>query len=169
MLRPWLLAIWLLLLLLVQVVFVPAILPSGPRPDWMLVFAVLLGFFAGPSYGLVGGAIGGFLLDVITGRFIGLHTIIKAGIGWACGHITRHVYKDYPSIALLTVAAATCIQELLAFLVFWSFGVPLKLQMITHQLPPLISYSLIAAAIVYVLLLPQVPGRSRSPLPGGQQ
>lgn len=165
--RPWLFALWLLVLLLLQVVFTPAIIPSGPRPDWLLVFAVLLGFSAGSSYGLAGGAVGGILLDIVTGRFIGLHALLKASLGWASGLITRHVYRDYPSIALLTVAAATCLQEVLAFLVLWSFGMPLQLTFIINQLPPLISYSLIAGALVYVILWPQVSDRRWSSMPGG--
>lgn len=162
MVRYWVVILWLLLLILIQVAITPAMLPAGARPDWILVFSVLLGFLAGPSYGLAGGAIGGLLLDLFTGRFIGLHTLLKAGMGWACGQITRHVYREYPSVALVAVAAAVFVQEMIAVIVLWGFGVRIPVAHTFDQLPPLISYSLVAGALIYPILYSQTAG------PGGR-
>lgn len=154
--RSWVFAAWLLVLLVLQVVIAPVVMPSGTRPDGLLVFTVLVGFLTGPSNGLGAGFAGGILLDIVTGRFIGLHALLKAGIGWACGHITFHVYRENPAVALVTVAVAAVVQEIAAFLILWGLGVPLSVSHMLNQLPQFISYSLIIGAVLFLIMSGQL-------------
>ena len=153
--RPWLWFAWLIALFTVQVVLTPALLPSGIRPDWMLVFVSLLGFVAGPAYGLAVGGLAGLLLDIVTGRFIGLHTLLKGAIGWAAGQVTRHVYREHAGLALLTVAVAAAVQEVIALGLLRAFGLAFPLSFLGQRLPLIISLDLVLAALLYPVLLRQ--------------
>lgn len=160
--RPWVLAVWTLLLLVLQVSLTPLLLPASPRPDWMLVFAVLVGFMLGPRHGLTAGAAGGLLLDVVAGRFLGLNALIKALAGLVGGQLTRHVYRDNVIVALLGVAGSALGQELLVLLVFRALGVAVDPARAFYVLAPVLTANLVAAGVLYPLLLRQA---SNVPLP----
>src|SRR5690606_14639204 len=96
-----------------QVTLVPLVMPGAARPDGVLVLATLAGFMGGSRYGLVMGMAGGLLLDLVTGRFLGLHLLIKGAAGAVGGQSARHVYRENAPVALLMVALTSVGQELL--------------------------------------------------------
>ena len=151
--RAWTLAVWIVTLFILQAVLAPAVLPSGVRPDWILVFVTLLGFLAGSPRGLVTGVLTGLLLDVVTGRFIGLHAFLKGAGGWFGGLLSRHVYRENVAVALLAVAVAALLQELVALAVLRAFGVNLSVAHVLAHLPPTISVDLVVAGVLYPIMM----------------
>jgi len=106
----WLSALLVVLAALLQVTLVPLVMPGAARPDGVLVLATLAGFMGGSRYGLVMGMAGGLLLDLVTGRFLGLHLLIKGAAGAVGGQSARHVYRENAPVALLMVALTLFIQ-----------------------------------------------------------
>jgi len=145
----WLSALLVVLAALVQVILVPLVMPGAARPDGVLVLATLAGFLGGSRYGLVLGAAGGLLLDLVTGRFLGLHLLIKGAAGGAGGQLTRHVYRENAPVALLMVALATVGQELLHALSFRAFGIVIPLGRVFELLPTIISANLVLAGLLF--------------------
>ena len=153
--RPLVAAAWLLLMAIAQVAAVPMLVPARWRPDLMLVLVALYGFLAGPRFGLWVGCTGGLLLDVIGGRFIGLHLLAKGVAGALGGQLTRHVYREHAPVALLLVAVAGVWQELCQLAALRVFGIPVPLGLTFDVLPSFISANLIAGALLYPLLYRQ--------------
>jgi len=148
----WLSTLVLLLVVLAQVVAVPLVMPGAARPDLLLVLAVLAGFTGGSRYGLVMGLAGGLLVDVVTGRLVGLHLLIKGAAGAAGGELARHVYRENAPAALLLAAVATVGQELLHALVLRVFSVVVPLAHVFELLPTIITGNLVAAGVLFVPL-----------------
>lgn len=163
--RPWVIAIWLLALIILQVTVLPHLLPFNLRPDPLLVFATLTGFIGGPSFGSAVGAIGGLVIDMLSGRFVGLHVLTQAVAGCGGGLLTRHVYRDNAPVALLAVSVATVAQELLALAVIRAAGITVPLSRSLAFLPTLISLNLAAAVFLYPIMLRQSRGL---PVPGSE-
>ncbi|HEX6989836.1 MAG TPA: rod shape-determining protein MreD [Bacillota bacterium] len=166
---PWASLLLVLLAALVQVTIVPLVIPGAARPDGVLVLATLAGFLGGPRYGLFMGMAGGLLLDVVTGRFLGLHLLIKGLAGAAGGRLTRHVYREHAPVALLMVALATVGQELLHALCFRVFGIVIPISRVFALLPTIISANLVLAGLLYLplyRLAGVVPDAGPRPAPG---
>lgn len=153
--RPLAAAACLLLTAVVQVVAMPILVPARWRPDPMLVLVALYGFLVGPRFGLWVGAAGGLLLDVIGGRFIGLHLLAKGVAGALGGQLTRHIYRENAPVALLLVAVAGVWQELWQLAALRTFGIAVPLGLTFEVLPSFISANLIAGALLYPLLYRQ--------------
>jgi len=89
---------------------------------------------------------------VVTGRFVGLHLLIKGAAGAAGGELARHVYRENAPAALLLAAVATVGQELLHALVLRVFSVVVPLAHVFELLPTIITGNLVAAGVLFVPL-----------------
>ena len=61
--------------------FAAALLPTAPRPDFILVFALIMGLRARGTGGLIASFLLGFAVDVVSGSPIGLYALLR---GTAC-------------------------------------------------------------------------------------
>lgn len=94
----------------------------GVAPDVLLAMVVSLGLLFGPQAGMVAGAAAGLLLDVASGRYVGLHVLTLGTAGALVGLVERRVYKDNPLLPLAGGLAATLLDEGLTYLVLTFFG-----------------------------------------------
>lgn len=164
--KPWGVVVWVILLYLLQGIWLPLFWTAREQPDWLLVFATLLGFLGGPARGAFAGALSGLLLDVLTGRFLGLQVLTRTLIGYMAGIGAQQIFRENIAVALLNVALASIGYMGFGYLLMVAFGVPLPFGRVTEPLPTFISYNFIAAVLLYPLMLRQsrdlVPARSSS-------
>jgi rod shape-determining protein MreD len=75
----------LILAFLMQSVVSTYLSISGITPDFLLAIVVSYGLLFGWEVGLAGGVIGGLLIDLIAGRYIGLHVLAYGTVGVVAG------------------------------------------------------------------------------------
>ncbi|HEY8343647.1 MAG TPA: rod shape-determining protein MreD [Bacillota bacterium] len=93
----------------------------GVTPDLILVITVCYGLLHGPVKGLFFGLLGGFLLDLSGGGILGLHTLIKAVLGYGAGFLEKTVFKDNILVPALALVIATFMQGVISLLILITF------------------------------------------------
>lgn len=89
---------------------------AGVKPNLILIFVVFYALLKGPREGALAGLIGGFLQDVLLGNFIGLNLLPMVLTGVLVGFLEKKVYKENFFIPIVSVLAATMIQQSLVYL-----------------------------------------------------
>ena len=120
--RYWILSLLLLLAFLVQSVFGSYLSISGIAPNVVLTVVVAYGLLFGWEVGLVSGVVGGLLLDLMAGRFIGIHVLSLGVVGLMVGLVEEHVFKDNILLAALGGLAGSLVSQGLVVLSLWLFG-----------------------------------------------
>lgn len=87
-----------LLVLVVQVVFVPHISIGGIQPDLPFLVAYAAGVHWGFLRGMAAGAGLGFMVDVAGGAAVGLSAMSGMMVGAAAGLLGGHVYRPTPAV-----------------------------------------------------------------------
>jgi rod shape-determining protein MreD len=82
--------------------------------DLVLVGVVFVALQAGPVAGMLGGTIGGVLLDVFSGGLVGVGGLLKTLIGFFAGTLGTRLVVAKPYARALIVAAATIVHGFLA-------------------------------------------------------
>lgn len=102
-------------------IFFPQVNLYDIRPDAMLAVTVSLGILAGSAYAATYGAIGGLLMDIVFGRFVGLSALLYLIIGLAAGFFYKKFYADNSVVPAATAAAAGFFKDFV-FLLVLTFG-----------------------------------------------
>ncbi|KNZ69565.1 rod shape-determining protein MreD [Thermincola ferriacetica] len=89
---------------------------AGVKPDLILIFVVFYALLKGPQEGVLAGLIGGLTEDIFFGHFIGLNAFPMLVTGFLFGLLEKKVYKENFFIPILTVIAATWLNQSLVFL-----------------------------------------------------
>lgn len=113
-----------------QVAFVP--LWGGVRLDLVLAMAVAVGMRQGPQAGGLTGLVGGLLLDLVRGRFIGALALTHAVVGYLGGVTQAKLFENSLYLPFLFSAAGTVIAELgfWALSAIWGTSLPLPAGML---------------------------------------
>lgn len=93
----------------------------GVTPDLILVVTVCYGLLHGPVKGLFFGLLGGLLLDLAGGGILGLHTLMKAVLGYGAGFLEKTVFKDNLLVPAVSSMVATIIQGIISLSVLITF------------------------------------------------
>lgn len=149
--------LWLGIVTAVVVLLQTAVFPSlrffNATPDVVLLFAVLLGFLAGPRSGLAGAVAAGLLVDIWTGRLIGAHTLISAAAALAAAFVGRNVYRENTVAAFLLVSGATIAHDAVTFLLIRLLGIPFPMYRAVYAvLIPGLLYNLLLTPPLYLAL-----------------
>ncbi|BAL84110.1 putative rod shape-determining protein MreD [Selenomonas ruminantium subsp. lactilytica TAM6421] len=88
------LAIFVVMLYVLQTSFFPLIAYHGISPDFMLLLTVSYAFLKGTEKGTLMGFITGLMMDLATGTFFGIHAFTHLIIGNICGRFANRVYKE---------------------------------------------------------------------------
>jgi rod shape-determining protein MreD len=103
-------AVLLALLIPVQGTILPWLLPAGWIPDLTLALIYWVGSRFGEYRGMaVGGALG-LLLDLATGRIIGLHLSAKVLVGYGSGLWGRQFFQKTPFVHLLALLTLSLVE-----------------------------------------------------------
>lgn len=82
-------------------------------PLLLMFFPVFGGLLGGGLCGVVHGAVAGFLIDLMIGRFLGLNMLVWAIVGGLCGLLTRGLFKENYLIAIVSVLLAHSVASML--------------------------------------------------------
>ncbi len=148
--RYWALLAILGIAFLLQTTVAGFLTIRGVHPDLLLATVVSFGLLFGPEVGLLGGGLAGFLLDVVYGRYMGLHILILASLGLAVGMVEQRVFKDSLVLPLLAGLVTSLMTQIatLTILAFFGWRVPLVTTMKTLIFPGAL-YSAMVTALVY--------------------
>ncbi len=80
--------------------------------DFVLVGVVFAALSWGPTAGIIGGAVGGLLQDVLAGQIVGVGGLAKTVVGFAVGIVGTQLVLTRPSARALIVAVATVLHRL---------------------------------------------------------
>lgn len=93
-----------------QTVLLPLVLPSGAKPDLLLILVVYMGLHEGPWRGGMLVYLMGWAYDGVAGAFPGLHGFVLLAIFLAVRGIVTRVNTESSPLLLLLVAAGTILQ-----------------------------------------------------------
>lgn len=104
-------AVFLLLAFLLRATVLPYIAIDGVTPDLLLAVVVMTALRQGALRGGLTGLAAGLVLDLATGRFIGLHALGLWLGGYAAGLVRQRLYPDPWFVPLLGVLIALSVQD----------------------------------------------------------
>ena len=145
-------AIFVVLLYVIQISFLPLISFHGVSADLLLLLTVSFGFLRGAKLGLFMGFFVGLLQDLASGTFFGVNVLIRMIIGFVSGQLSDRVFKEQfflPVFAsLAAVAANYFLTALFIFLLGYRFDI---LAHIGYTFVPMICWQLLLAYPIHVL------------------
>jgi len=148
--RYWVLTGILVIAFLLQSVVSNYLSIGGITPDFLLVVVVTYGLLFGWEVGLIAGVIGGLLIDLTAGRFIGLHVLSLGLVGLMAGMIEGRVFKDNILLAPLGGLLGSMTGQMLVLVVLWVFGWEIApLSAIRTIVLPAALYDMVLALLVY--------------------
>ncbi len=103
--------------LVAQASVLPLLKLGGGEVNLILVLNVLAGLMAGPDIGAAAGFWGGLLVDLVTGRFLGLHALVGMATGYLAGAAGNRVYRNHFPVPSLVAAGGALFQETM----IWGF------------------------------------------------
>ena len=92
---------FLAFLFLIQISSITTILGQQWKPDLVLLGIIVLSLKSGPREVLIESATWGLFLDLYTGRFLGLHTLLAIGIPLAIHATSKIVSAAQPFLAFV--------------------------------------------------------------------
>mgnify|MGYP003940386201 CR=1 FL=1 len=113
--------IFLIAATLLQAVVLPILFPYV-RPDLVLLLVVMWGLLGGPVQGGIVGALGGLVVDLFSGRFIGMGILTKGLVGVLVGWLEPRFFKDNLIVPVTFSVCATLGEQLLYWLLLSAFG-----------------------------------------------
>jgi len=118
----WVMAGILTAAVVLQTTILPYLQVAGVQPDLVLLLTVCLGLLNGPREGLRVGLVGGAILDIITGRYLGLHTLSLAAAGCLTGYYGKRVFRDNILVPFTAALAATVLQQTIVLVLLKVFS-----------------------------------------------
>lgn len=148
--RYWALLGILGLAFLLQTTMAGFLAIRGVQPDLALATVVSLGLLFGPEVGLLGGALVGLLLDVVFGRFVGLHLLTRGGVGLLIGLAEQRVFKESLLLPLMAGFVSSLLSEgaTMLILAFFGWRMPVFEQLRTAVLPGAL-YNAVITLLIY--------------------
>lgn len=112
-------ALFLLLAFLLRATVMPYIAIDGVTPNLMLAVVVMTSLRQGAMRGGMFGLVAGLVLDLASGRFVGMHALGLWFGGYAAGLLRQRLYPDPWFVPALGVLIATAAQDIVVFMTLW--------------------------------------------------
>ena len=97
--------------LILQSTYFEGLKVAGLKPDLVMLIVVFYAVQQGAKKGAFFGFAAGLLEDVFAAKFLGIHAVIKAVIGFAAGMLEKRVYKENIFAPAFVSFLATFVQE----------------------------------------------------------
>lgn len=85
---------------------------AGVKPNLFIILVLTIGLFAGKPIGITFGIVFGFILDLLTGKSIGISTTMLGIIGFIGGYLSKNFSKDSRITMITMIATTTFIYEI---------------------------------------------------------
>lgn len=109
------------LLVLLQTSFLPNL--SKTRPDFVLLFIVMLGLYNGLEEGILSGLIAGIMLGFFSSGYTGILCAGYGIAGFLSGLVRERVYSDYFIVPVCLSVVMTLLTEFLVFFSGMALGI----------------------------------------------
>lgn len=150
---PYLVALLLVLISILQSTVVPTVLPGQVRPDLMLMVVVGWGIVHGNGQAILWGLGGGIFLDLLSGAPFGIHAVTLGAIGLLSDVLQTNFFRSNIFVPLASIFIATLLYHIsqgammqsLGYPVNWSnymFAVILPTTLLNTALMPFVFYFL---------------------------
>ena len=124
----------------------------GVKPDLVLTWTVLVGLLCGQPAGIAAGAVGGLLVDIQVGRFIGLSMATGLLVGWLGGQVGTRAFREHWFVPVGAVGFCTLVGEAFYLFLGNSFGLGWPLwQAIYQVVVPTALYNMLFAMAIWPL------------------
>lgn len=151
MVRKIVYVLLLILAVVLQETWIPLWAVAGATPDLLILFVVFTGLISGPMAGLLAGAGVGLLLDLLSGKYIGLSVLSMAAAGIATPLVCTHFYyKQKYIVPMVSVLFATVVEGFLycLFSKFTSLSLPI-FSTLFHFFLPRALYNMVLTPLLY--------------------
>lgn len=151
--RYWVLTGMLILAFLLQSVVSIYLSIGGITPDFLIAVVVTYGLLFGWEVGLVGGILGGLLIDLTAGRFIGLHVLSYGVVGLVAGLAEGRVFKDNILLAPAGGLVGSFASQTIVVFCFWLYGLEVApLVALRSTMLPAALYDMVFTVLAYWLV-----------------
>lgn len=147
--RYWALTGILVLSYLLQSVVAAYLAIGEVAPDFVLVVVVCYGLLFGKEIGLGAGVIGGLLLDLTTGRFIGMHVLSLGLTGLVVGMMEDKVFKDNFLLTSLVGLGGSVLCQAVQILCQLIYGWEVPAGVVRTTVLPSAVYAMVLTLIIY--------------------
>ncbi len=110
-------ALAILICLFLDTILFPRLNILDIRPDAMLAATVSFGVLTSSLSGAVFGVTGGMLIDILAGRYVGLHAAIYLVAGMVAGFFYKKFYADNIIIPAVTASILGFLKDIFFFLI----------------------------------------------------
>ena len=148
--------IWIFVMLLsvsLQSTVIPVLSFGAVRPDFVLVVVVLAALSGGRETGVLCGAVGGLLQDLLSVGPFGFNTLTKMLLGLLLGFYERKVNQGNLLLPMVAIVAGTVGATVLSALFLLAYGLAGAIPAVFLQMIPTTAYHLLLAAPVHAALL----------------
>ena len=126
---------------------------SGIKPNLFIVLVLCIGLFIGKNPAMIIGLIMGIYLDFLTGKQIGISSVMYILIGFLGGYFDKNFSKDSKITILLMVAGSTIIYETCADIyTCMSNLIPLQIMSFIKVLLIEVIFNVLLTIIIYPLI-----------------
>lgn len=144
----------ILCLFVLQTTVFHAISLGGIVPNLILIFVVSAGLMSGESYGLTCGFFCGLLCDIFFGSFLGFYAILYLYIGFVNGLFHRSFFAQNIALPIMLLTGSDFIYGVACYILMFLFRSRFAFgYYFTHRIVPELVYTLVAALIVYPVIL----------------
>lgn len=124
------------------------------RPNIVLVIVILYALIRGNHEGSIIGFLSGFIMDVISGKVFGLHSLLFMYICILVGTFNKRFFKDNYFVAILFVSVFTFLyQSVFYFLNFFIWGKTNVGFVYSNIIFPEVIYNSIIAIPIYAIVV----------------
>lgn len=148
--RYWWLTLILVVAYLLQSVVSNYLSLGGVTPDFLLAFVATYGLLFGWNIGLGAGVLGGLLLDLSAGRFIGVHVLSLGVVGLVTGLVETRIFKENVFLAPTGGFIGSVINQVIVMACLWLFGWQVSLfESLRSTILPAAVYDMVLTMLVY--------------------
>lgn len=151
--RGWIIAGLAVLACTIQTSLLLPISLLGVRPDLILIVVCAIGLVLGSFTGAAAGFVSGLLVDVMTGRLVGLGALSKGAAGYAAGWMGQRLFRENALVPAGIALAVSVGEGVLYIMGTHAFGVPIPLiSGVIHIVLPEAWYNALAAVVLFPVL-----------------
>lgn len=127
---------------------------AGVTPNLLLILTASFGFMRGKKEGMAVGFFCGLLMDVFTGNYIGLYTLLYVYLGFFNGMFRKIFYGDDLKLPLFLIGATDLIYGFIVYLFLFVMYQKknISFYFFNLMLPEMI-YTVLVAIFLYYLIL----------------
>lgn len=141
--------VFLVLLSVLQTTWLDGIAVWGIKPDLFVVYVTTIACFCGKREAAVSGVIFGIVLDILTGKLLGLNAVLLMLLGFTVAHFCDKVIrKSSVFIVMLITFIVSFFYELIYLLIAFAGSLNIKAVFLRALLPECI-YNAVAVAPFY--------------------